>query len=109
MAGRYVILEFEDRDAAQAFVMNQTLSGQLGYEPIAMYLKPKKYCECPEQKTRGVTRTGRNNIHNWRKHKKYGLHVCVTCGLPSRFYNRGILERLQYAFGYSILERGTHE
>lgn len=95
MAGRYVVLEFEDRDAAQAFVMNNTLSSQLGFSVRAMFLKPKKYCECPEK--------GREQLNNWHKHPKYGLHVCVKCGRPSRFYNRGILERLQYAFGYSLL------
>lgn len=96
MAGRYVILDFEDRDAAQAFVMNNTLSDQLGFSVRAMFLKPKKYCECPEK--------GRQQLNNWTKHKKYGLYVCTKCHMPSRFHNRGILTRLQYAFGYSLIE-----
>jgi hypothetical protein len=95
MAGRYVILEFEDRDAAQSFVMNEHLTEQLGYGVVAMYIKPKVFCTCPDKK--------RVHQGNWRKHKKYGLFICTTCNKPSTFHNRGILERLQYAFGYSIL------
>lgn len=95
MAGRYIILEFEDRDAANAFVMNENLSSQLGFIVRAMYLKPKSYCTCPDKK--------RVHVDNWDKHKKYGLYICRMCKKPSRFHNRGILERLQYTFGYSIL------
>ena len=95
MAGRYVILEFEDRDAADAFVTNEHIQEQLDFTPVAMYLKPKKFCECPDK-----TRVHQNN---WKKHKKYGLYICTRCGRPSKFHNRGILQRLQYAFGYSLL------
>lgn len=103
MAGRYVILEFEDRDAANAFVQNNHVPHHLGFKIVAMFLKPKKFCECPERKTKGITKTGRVHQDNWRKHPKYGLYVCRECGRPSQFHNRGILQRLQYAFGYSIL------
>ena len=95
MAGRYVILEFDDRDAAQAFVMNNTLSSQLGFRVRAMYLKPKKYCECPDKT--------RQHVGNWNKHAKYGLYVCKRCKLPSKFHERGIIRRLQYVFGFDLL------
>lgn len=96
MAGRYVILEFEDRDAAQAFVMNNTLSNQLGFKAIAMYLKPGKYCQCPSK--------SRQSAANWQKHPKYGLYVCKKCHLPSKFHEAGILPRLQYTFGFSLMK-----
>lgn len=96
MAGRYVVLEFDDRDAANAFVKMEKIHEQLDFTPVAMYLKPRRYCECPDKP--------RQNLNNWRKHPKYGISVCVRCGLPSWFYNQGILKRLQWAFGYSILE-----
>lgn len=97
MAGRYVILEFDDREAANAFVANSNLPDQLGFEVKAMYLRPSKFCECPDKQ--------RQNNSNWKKHKRYGLFVCANCGMPSKFHERGILERLQYTFGYSILGR----
>lgn len=95
MAGRYVILEFEDRDAANAFVENNNIAGQLGFKAVAMYLKPKVFCTC-QDKTR---------VHNqnWRKHKKYGLFICVRCGKPSKFHEQGISQRLQYVFGFNLL------
>lgn len=96
MAGRYVILEFEDRDAANAFVQNENISSQLKFSVMAMFLKPKVYCKCPDKK--------RVHQNNWTKHKKYGLYICVKCGKPSQFHNGGLLKRLQYAFGYSLLE-----
>lgn len=95
MAGRYVIIEFEDRDAAQAFVMNKTLSGQLGFLTRGMYLKPKKYCDCEEK--------SRHRVDNWDKHPKYGLYTCKRCKRASRFHERGILRRLQYVFGFDLL------
>jgi hypothetical protein len=96
MAGRYVILEFEDREAANKFVKMGRIHEQLRTKPVAMYLKPKKFCQCPDK--------SRQQQKNWRKHKKYGLYICERCGMPSQFHNRGILQRLQYAFGYNLLE-----
>ena len=69
---------------------------QLGYRPVAMYLKPKATCQCPDKR--------RQHVNNWRKHRRYGLYICTACGKPSRFHEGGILKRLQYAFGYSILD-----
>lgn len=103
MAGRYVILQFEDRDAAESFVANEYMPDQLGYVPVAMYLKPKAFCDCPPKKTRGITKTGRLHNDNWRKNRKYGLYICVECGRPSRHHEGGIIQRLQYVFGFNLL------
>lgn len=95
MAGRYVVLEFDDRDAAQSFVMNESMADHLGFRINSMFLKPHKYCECPDLK--------RKQNQNWRKHSKYGLFVCIRCGKPSRFHLGGVAKRLQYAFGFNLL------
>lgn len=97
MAGRYVILEFEDRDAADAFVANENIRASLGFKAIAMFLKPKPdaFCECPDK--------WRQDGRNWRKHSKFGLYVCSRCKKPSIHHQQGILPRLQYVFGFNIL------
>lgn len=97
MAGRYVILEIEDRDAADAFVKMEHIHEQLHIKPVAMYLKPTKFCQCPDK--------GRQNVANWVKNKKYGLYICKVCRKPSSFHETGILKRLQYVFGFNLLER----
>lgn len=94
MAGRYVVLQFDDKALAEAFLAQDRALEHDGAEVIAVYLKPSQFCECPDKT--------RVNLKNWRKHRKYGLYVCTRCGRPSQFHNRGILERLQYAFGYDI-------
>lgn len=96
MAGRYVILQFNDSLAADAFCDNETLSEQLGFRAIALYVQPKKFCECPDKR--------RQNGKNWVKGKRTGLYLCVNCRKPSVFHERGILQRLQYVFGYNQLE-----
>lgn len=102
MAGRYVVLEFEDKEEAQAFLDDfkedrRWTTGRI----IAMFLKPKAFCECPDK--------SRQQLNNWRKNKKYGLYICGRCKKPSRFHNRGVLERLQYPFGYNMLDTEEKE
>lgn len=96
MAGRYIILEFEDRDEASAFVQMSHLQEQLHFKPMAMFLKPKICCQCPDK--------NRQQLNNWRKHPKYGLYICTKCKRPSKFHEGGLIKRLQYAFGYNLLE-----
>lgn len=95
MAGRYVILEFDDRDAAEAFVTNPHIPQQLGYSVTAMFLKPKAFCSCPDKL--------RQNNKNWAKNKRYGLYICLNCRKPSIFHERGIMDRLKYVFGYNLM------
>lgn len=95
MAERMVILRFEDPDAAQSFVMNNTLASQLGYEPKAMFVVPTKFCECPDKK--------RQHVNNWRRGKRTGIQLCVTCRRPSRFHTEGIMRRLEMVFGFNQL------
>lgn len=96
MAGRIVILEFTDPDAANAFVQNDTMAKQLDYTRMAMFIRPTKFCECVDKK--------RQHVDNWRKGKRTGLYLCVTCKRPSIHHQRGFLSRLQYVFGYNQLE-----
>lgn len=96
MAGRYVILKFEDKTQAEDFVSNRKKHTKKGYNVEAVYLKPSKFCSCPDK--------ARQDARNWLKHPKYGLYTCRTCKLPSTHHESGILSRLQYVFGYSIEE-----
>lgn len=94
MAGRYVILEFDSKDMAEAFLANDKALQYDGATVVAEYLKPNKFCTCPDKL--------RQDNRNWRKHKKYGLYICARCKLPSKHHERGILGRLQYVFGYNL-------
>lgn len=96
MAGRYVVLEFDDKDAAQAFLMNEHVPKQMGFRRIAVYLKPTAFCRCPDK--------ARQDNRNWVKNRKYGLSVCIRCRRPSVFHERGVIQRLQFVFGYNLLE-----
>lgn len=96
MAGRYVILEFDDKDSAQSFLMNSHMPETLGFKTLAVFLKPSKFCDCPDK--------GRQHVNNWKKHSKFGLYVCLRCKKPSIHHQTGILERLKYVFGYNILD-----
>lgn len=96
MAGRYVLLEFDDPDSANAFVQNNHVPHHLGFKIAAMFVKPVKFCECPDKT--------RQNANNWRKGRRTGLYLCVRCGRPSTHHQTGIFKRLQYVFGYNLLE-----
>lgn len=98
MAERMVILRFKDPDAANAFSANNTLAEQLDYEVKALFLVPVKFCECPDRK--------RQNAKNWRRGRRSGLQLCVTCKRPSRFHTEGIMARLEHVFGHNQLNVG---
>lgn len=98
MAGRYVILEFHDKDAAEGFVTHPDLNQEWGYSVKAMFMKPDKFCECPDKQ--------RHNVQNWAKGKRTGLYLCKRCRKPSTHHQTGIMSRLQYVFGYNQLEGG---
>lgn len=96
MAGRYLLLEFEDPDAAEAYAHNEYMPEQCGFRVVAMFMRPTKFCQCPDK-------TKQNN-KNWAKGKRTGLYLCVNCKKPSIHHQTGILERLKYVFGYNILD-----
>lgn len=95
MAGRYVLLEFDDRDSAESFVTNPSMPDQLGYEIKAMYVSPRQFCECPDKR--------RQQAKNWSKGKRTGLYLCMVCRKPSVHHQTGVLKRLQYVFGFNLL------
>lgn len=96
MAGRLVVLEFDDRDAAEAFVTNPNQPEQQGFKVRAMYLSPTKFCQCPDKQ--------RQDGRNWTKGRRTGLFLCIRCRKPSVFYQRGLLERLKFALGLNLLD-----
>lgn len=96
MAGRFIILEFEDVDAANAFAGNKHMPEQCGYSVMAMFVRPDKFCTCPDRQ--------RQNVKNWGKGKRTGLYICRTCKKPSVHHLTGILSRLKYQFGFNLLE-----
>jgi len=97
VAGRYVILEFDDSSSAEAFVENQHMPVHLGYMIMGLYVKPEQYCQCPDKK--------RQTVKNWARGKRTGLWLCRTCKKPSAFYRKGVRARLQEALGYNQLTR----
>jgi hypothetical protein len=99
MAGRIVILEFDDADAAQVFVDNEDQLKLRGARPIAVFMRPNRFCECPDKQ--------RQHVANWAKGKRTGLYLCKVCKRPSVHHQRGILDRLQYVFGFNQLEVET--
>jgi hypothetical protein len=96
MAGRLVVLEFDDSDAADAFLENDHMAQQLDYERIGSYVLPRKFCVCPDKK--------RQNATNWARGKRTGIWLCKTCKKPSKFHESGILRRLEQVLGYNQLE-----
>lgn len=96
MAGRIVVLEFDDRHQADAFVSQELALQHDGARAIAVFLRPDEYCDCSDKQ--------RQNAKNWRKGKRTGLYLCTTCRKPSVHHQTGIIGRLQYVFGYNQLE-----
>jgi len=90
------MLEFEDRDAADAFVQNDNLSEQLTYRRLGIWVRPVKFCECPTKQ--------RQQLKNWRKGKRTGLQLCVVCKRPSPAWERGLLQRIGFVLGHNQLE-----
>lgn len=97
MAGRIVVLEFDDRGLAEEFVTNAGALKKDGAKVLAMFLRPNRFCQCPDKQ--------RQNAKNWRKGKRTGLYLCTTCNKPSKHHQTGILSRLQYVFGYNLMDQ----
>lgn len=95
MAGRYVLLEFDDRAKAQHFV-DHDYATVGGAKVTAMFIKPSKFCDCPDKQ--------RQHVKNWSKGKLTGLYLCLVCKRPSVHHQNGIFSRLQYVFGYNLLK-----
>lgn len=95
MSGRLVVLEFDDPDSANSFILNDTMQKHLGYKPIGTYVLPRKFCICPDKK--------RQSAMNWARGKRTGIWLCKTCKKPSKFHESGILARLQQVLGYNLL------
>jgi hypothetical protein len=95
VAGRYVVLEFDDSDSADAFIENENISAHLAFKVLGLYVKPLLYCQCPDKR--------RQTVKNWARGKRTGLWLCRTCKKPSSFYIKGVRARLQEALGYNQL------
>jgi len=95
MAGRFVVIEFDDRDAAQTFVDREEELKRQGATPLAMFIRPERFCQCPSRK--------RQNAQNWARGSRSGIWLCKVCKKPSEFHNKGVLERLVYVFGHNLL------
>lgn len=96
MAGRYVVLEFDDSDSADTFCQNENLGANLGYRVNGLFVKPQKFCQCPDKK--------RQDNRNWARGKRTGLWLCKRCRRASIFHQKGLMERLLYIFGYNQLQ-----
>lgn len=96
MAGRFVVLKFDDPDSANAFVANNHVPHALGYSIIAMFVLPTKFCDCADKR--------RQNVKNWARGSRTGLWICRVCKRPSIFHMRGLLARLETTFGYNQIK-----
>lgn len=96
MAGRFVILRFDDRDAANMLAVNKNLADQLGFKVTGVYILPTKFCECDDRL--------RQNAKNWFRGKRSGLQLCQRCRRPSGFHVSGLEGRLQHVFGKNQME-----
>jgi hypothetical protein len=95
VAGRYIVVEFDDSMAADTFTQNQTMGSVMGYKVIGLFIRPEKFCQCPDKQ--------RQNVKNWARGKRTGLWLCKRCKRPSVFHQRGIMDRLLHVFGYNLL------
>lgn len=81
MGSRYLLLEFDDDEAAaklQLQINEASLRGR-PYRVIGLFAKPTKYCECdPKNHT-----TGRAGDATLKRGRKFGWWVCTTCKRPS--------------------------
>jgi len=69
---RYVILEFDDNDTADRFISK--LGTVSTFRVIGLFFKPTNYCRCGAYSDAEVVR-------KVKRHKKFGVWVCRTCGL----------------------------
>jgi hypothetical protein len=91
--GRFVVIEFEDTDAAEAFVKNENLPDQLAFSVWGLYYRPTVLCKCG----------GKRNLKDWGKSKRFGVPLCRTCKRVSPAWASGVGVRLKFALGNNIL------
>jgi hypothetical protein len=96
MAGRFVVLKFDDPDSANAFVANNHMPHHLGFSIMAMFVLPVQFCDCPDKR--------RQNIKNWARGSRSGIWICRVCKKPSVYHMKGLLERLEGIFGYNQIK-----
>src|SRR5690554_5764621 len=80
---KYVLLEFDDDEAAEGAIMGWMSGGNMhpeGFDPVrvrGVYQKPTKFCDC--------TKTGeRKPNETLVRGQKYGWYVCRVCKRPPR-------------------------
>jgi hypothetical protein len=102
MAGRYIILTFDDKDEAETFAleMMEVPQGEMPHLPgsariFGMFIKPMKFCECPDKR--------RQDGRNWFKGKNTGLFLHQDCRRPSVFHQRGLMDRLCHILGKNLV------
>ena len=72
--GRYILIEFDEDDAAETLCarINAATESGKNYRLIGVFQKPpRKRCECP------APRTSRSSTY--RRHKKTGFTYCTKC------------------------------
>lgn len=96
MAGRYVILEFDNKLNAEAFISQRAALDADGADVRGVFLSPDKFCKCPDK--------ARQNNSNWARGSRSGIWLCRRCKKPSRHHQGGLLSRLRTALGNNLLE-----
>lgn len=80
MAGRYLLIEFDDAaqaDTLRAQIDNATRKGKK-FRVVGMFSRPgPKFCRC------GTWTTERGKIATTKRGAKFGWMVCTVCKLPA--------------------------
>lgn len=93
MSGRLVVLRFDDVQFYETWRKYHSDGGREGHIFSTHYLpSPATYCRCGRKP----------DLKNWRRHRRLGLWVCVTCGRPSKAWRAGLLTRLVEALGSNL-------
>jgi hypothetical protein len=81
VAGRYLLIEFDDAasaDALRAQIDNASHKGKR-FRVVGLFSKPTGYCQCDPQNHV----TTRSNTSTLKRGKKFGWWVCSVCKRPA--------------------------
>lgn len=79
MPSRYLLIEFDDAESADALKQRIDATGGKKFRVIGLFAKPTAYCQCPLD---GQTET-KASPAKIKRGKKFGWWVCTECRRPT--------------------------
>lgn len=79
MAGRYLLIEFDDEAAATLLrerIDNATRNGKR-YRVVGLFARPSNFCRC------GTWTTDRGRVATTKRGRRLGWTVCTVCKKPA--------------------------